>query len=96
MRRGEAPSGSWARRIGFGFAGALLVALVAGCETVSLDEPSQAAPEVAARSDAPLIAPVVQAVEAPVPAGALDDLSPLSDSAGALAGPGLRARRRYR
>ncbi len=87
MRRGEAPSGSWARRIGVGFAGALLVALVAGCETVSLDEPSEIAPEVAPRSDEPLTAPVVLAVEAPVPAGALDDLSPLSDTAGALAAP---------
>ncbi|MCH8001894.1 MAG: type II secretion system secretin GspD [Proteobacteria bacterium] len=87
MRRGEAPSGSWARRIGLGFAGTLLVALLAGCETVSLDQPSEVAPEVAARSDEPSTAPEAQAVEAPAPAGALDDLSPLSSNAGALVAP---------
>ena len=70
-----------------GLATALLSVFLVGCEAVSLDEPSEVAPEVAARSDEPLTAPVVLAVEAPVPAGALDDLSPLSDPAGALAAP---------
>ncbi len=87
MRREEAPSGSWACRIGLGFAGTLLVALLAGCETVSLDQPSEVAPEVAARSDEPSAAPEAQAAEAPATAGALDDLSPLSSNAGALVAP---------
>ncbi|MCH7794003.1 MAG: type II secretion system secretin GspD [Proteobacteria bacterium] len=63
------------------------MALLAGCETVSLDQPSEVAPEVAARSDEPSTAPEAQAVEAPAPAGALDDLSPLSSNAGALVAP---------
>lgn len=87
MRREEAPSGSWACRISLGFAGTLLVALLAGCETVSLDQPSEVAPEVAARSDEPSAAPEAQAAEAPATAGALDDLSPLSSNAGALVAP---------
>ncbi len=47
-----------ARKIGLGLAGALLVALIAGCETVSLDEPSETGAAPAARFDEPLIVPV--------------------------------------
>ncbi len=42
-----------ARKIGLGLAGALLAALIAGCETVSLDEPSETGAAPAARSDEP-------------------------------------------
>ena len=81
------PSGSWARKIGLGIAGTLVVALVAGCETLSPDEPSAAVPGVAARVDEPLTATVAQAAEAPATAAALDGLSPVSDTAGALTAP---------
>ncbi|MEE9210674.1 MAG: hypothetical protein V3U23_09495, partial [Kiloniellales bacterium] len=66
-----------ARKIGVGLAGALLAALIAGCETVSLDEPSETGAAPAARSDEPLIVPDAKVATAP---GPLQDLAPLSDA----------------
>ena len=97
MRRREAPSGSWAHRIGLGLAGAFLVALVAGCETVSLDEPSEVAPKIAARSAEPFVTTEVQSEEAAP--NALEDSAPVGDTPGALTaseiyrGTGVLARR---
>jgi general secretion pathway protein D len=86
-----------ARKIGLGLAGTLLVALIAACETVSLDEPSKTGAAPAARSDEPVIVSEVRAARAPP--SALDDLKPLSDAAGGVTeaeiyrGTGVLARR---
>ena len=87
VQRGDRYTNACRQRRALGLLSALVLALVGACETVSLDEPSEVAPEVAARSDEPSTEPVVQVVEASAMAGALNELSPLSDTAGALAAP---------
>ena len=66
-------------------AGAFFVTLIAGCETVSLDEPSETDVVVAARSDEPVIVPDVRAAQ-PAPS-TLDDLATLGDAASGVIAP---------
>ena len=84
VRRGLASSAPAVHGIGLGLAMALLVALIAGCETLSLDEPAAADAVVAARAEEPAVDAEAEPVAPPRPTRDVEDLTRPDDGTAGL------------